>query len=422
MAVGAHYGKHSLSAMGPDLLEVIGLNRKQFGLIFSFQELPGIVLPLYAGVLVSLVSYHSAALLLTSLVLLGQTIVTVAAFSGSFGAILVGRLVFGLGDGALVVLQGSIIGNWFAEVDESKSLLSRASRRRIGLSTAFGVQLLASRVSSFSALGTPALIAANCPGGVLCSLVFACGVCAASFAAGCLFFAIFKDTKHACVAPHRLSNLPGTLRRLPTSYWLLTTVWIFTSSAFFSFLHFAPDIFSKRYFFSHVSAGVMSACTLAFAAVVSPMLGAGLDKFGHRPDVLIIASMFMCLSMLRMCMPATLLAVNVSVALLGIGFALSPVTLLSSVALITEGETLAMSLALFKCAENFGMAITHFTAGWIADATGHYTWTLVFFLALCVSALLSSIVVRNVDVHSGAKLSQKHKRQRSITLPIDVEN
>lgn len=68
MALGAHYGKHSLSALAPEMLSKMDLDRSQFGLMFSFQELPGIIFPLCAGALVSLISLPTAALLLTTLV------------------------------------------------------------------------------------------------------------------------------------------------------------------------------------------------------------------------------------------------------------------------------------------------------------------------------------------------------------------
>ncbi|KAJ8907252.1 hypothetical protein NDN08_003733 [Rhodosorus marinus] len=401
MSVGAHYGKHALSALGPELMSELRLNKRQFGLIFSAQELPGVVLPLYAGVIVGVLQPHVAAVVLTSAVFIGQLLVTFAVRIQSYTVLLLGRIVFGLGDGALVVLQGFIIGKWFA-AREPEDVELVEHRGKLGLSTAYGIMLLCSRLSSFSALGSPAMISSTCTGGLTCALQFALVVCGVSLVAGLAFWWFFGHYYGSDWSGGR--SVGGFFRIYNLEYVLLISIWMLVSAAFFSFVHFAPALFSQRYLFSAVDAGFISSMCLGLAALVSPFLGSLLDRVGHRPDVLIAGSLLMSAAMFRLLLPSGQTEVFIAVALLGSGFALAPVTLLSSVALVTDESNLAPALGVFKSCENLSMALAHYVAGLLVDVSGGYTWTLIFLKVLCLWAIACAYVLRRYDKTEGGKL------------------
>mmetsp|Transcript_710 Transcript_710/g.1071 ORF Transcript_710/g.1071 Transcript_710/m.1071 type:complete len:432 (-) Transcript_710:4-1299(-) len=401
ISVGAHYGKHSLSALGPELMSELGLNKRQFGLIFSAQELPGIVLPLYAGVIVGALQPHVAAVVLTSAVFVGQLLVTFAVQMQNYNMLLLGRIFFGLVDGALVVLQGFIIGKWFA-AREPETVELFADRGKLGLSTAYGIMLLCSRLSSFIALGSPAMISSTCAGGLACALQFALVVCGVSLAAGLAIWWFFDG--HTGSDWSGGGSIGSFFRIYNVEYVLLVSIWMLVSAAFFSFIHFAPTLFSQRYLFSAVDAGFISSLCLGLAALVSPFLGYLLDRVGHRPDVLIAGSLLMSVGMFRLLLPSGQTEIFIAVALLGSGFALAPVPLLSSVALVTNESNLAAALGIFKSCENLSMALAHYLAGLLVDVSGGYTWTLIFLKVLCLWAIACAYILRRYDRRLGGRL------------------
>mmetsp|Transcript_13871 Transcript_13871/g.55918 ORF Transcript_13871/g.55918 Transcript_13871/m.55918 type:complete len:432 (-) Transcript_13871:328-1623(-) len=401
ISVGAHYGKHALSALGPELMSELQLNKRQFGLIFSAQELPGIILPLYAGIVVGTLQPHVAAVVLTSAVFVGQALVNFSVRIQSYYTLLLGRVVFGLGDGSLVVLQGFIIGKWFAARDpEDVELLE--PRRKLGLSTAYGIMLLSSRLSSFTALASPAMISSTCDGGLMCALQFALIVCGISLVAGLAFWWFFGDYYGSDWSGAR--SLRGFFRIYNFEYVLLVSIWMLVSAAFFSFIHFAPALFFERYRFSAVDSGFISSLCLGLAALVSPFLGCLLDRVGRRPDALISGSLLMSGAMFMLLLPSAEMEVFIAVALLGSGFALAPVTLLSSVALVTDEANLAPALGVFKSCENLSMALAHYVAGLLVDVSGGYSWTLMFLKVLCLWAVACAFILRRYDRKEGGKL------------------
>mmetsp|Transcript_13875 Transcript_13875/g.55930 ORF Transcript_13875/g.55930 Transcript_13875/m.55930 type:complete len:195 (-) Transcript_13875:328-912(-) len=176
------------------------------------------------------------------------------------------------------------------------------------------------------------------------------------------------------------------------------------SAAFFSFIHFAPALFFERYRFSAVDSGFISSLCLGLAALVSPFLGCLLDRVGRRPDALISGSLLMSGAMFMLLLPSAEMEVFIAVALLGSGFALAPVTLLSSVALVTDEANLAPALGVFKSCENLSMALAHYVAGLLVDVSGGYSWTLMFLKVLCLWAVACAFILRRYDRKEGGKL------------------
>jgi hypothetical protein len=92
LTVGNHFGRHFISSLGPLVMRRLRISRSQYGLIFSVQELPSVVLPLASGFFISALrlQYGPVAVLLTSVLCLGQLITAVAVQAASYRAVVFG--------------------------------------------------------------------------------------------------------------------------------------------------------------------------------------------------------------------------------------------------------------------------------------------------------------------------------------------
>lgn len=400
LSFGAHFGKHFLSSLAPAIIPRLGLSRAAFGLTFSFQELPGVVVPVLGSIAVSAarVRFGRAAVCLAALVTAGQALSAAAIHLRSLGALLAGRLLFGVGDGFLVVVQGAIVGARFREDGH--------------MSLAFGAMLLSSRLSSYAGLASPGIISEQV--GLVPAVYLSAAVCFLSFGAA-LVYALCLDppsqddtgSPSPSTRPQGTSNCAqfltdawAAVRELPPPFWLVAACWAALASAVFTFLHFASDIAASSPVPALATrsslAGLISGWILLLSAVVSPFAGVAQDRYGRRVHILACACGLASAGLLS-CAGAvngSATAVLAGVALVALGFSVAPVTLLSCVALCVEDEAkLPTALGLFKASENVVMSQAHWVAGSLRDHSGDYMWTLLFLAGLAAAGALSAFAL-----------------------------
>ena len=400
LSFGAHFGKHFLSSLGPSIIARLGLSRAAFGLTFSFQELPGVVVPVLGSIAVSAarVRFGRAAVCLAALVAAGQALSAAAIHVRSYPALLAGRLLFGVGDGFLVVVQGAIVGARFRE-DGNMSL-------------AFGAMLLSSRLSSYAGLASPAFVSERL--GLVPAVYLSAAICSFSLVAA-LIYALGLDPPfpdYTRLLPS-LSSSPATptptcsqfltsawaaVRELPSPFWLVAACWAALSSAVFTFLHFASDIAATSPAPALAAkaplAGLFGGWILILSAILAPFAGVAQDRYGRRVHILGAACGLASAGLLS-CAAAVngnAMAVLAGVALVALGFSVAPVTLLSCVALCVEDKAqLPTALGLFKASENVVMSQAHWVAGALRDRSGDYVSTLLFLAGVAAAGALSAL-------------------------------
>lgn len=402
MSLSPHYGKHSLSALAPSLLSTLDIQRTHFGLLFSFQEIPGIILPLVAGLTLTYIQYGPAAIALTSCMAIGQALCAIAADSSSINLMLGGRFVFGLGDSCLVMLYGSIIARWF---------------RYSHLSMAYGIMLLSSRLGSFSGLAAPGFLDQYF--GLSFAMWFAVFVSVVSVCAAIAYAALEKRSWHPewnsevfiSARVTLVRALGATVSSLNVSFALLAILWALLASPFFSLLDYFTDIFMAQNDVTAAHSGLLSGLILGSAAIMSPIFGLCVDRVGRRPWS--IATSMLLLSVGIFLLKDTKY-IMVSMGLIAVSFALGPVTLLSSVALAVPPHVMPMALGFYKASQNAGLASTHYFLGVLRDGTGDYQASLNFLSLIAACGILVSMILYVTDRSSGMALSKPSTQQRIV--------
>ena len=410
ISIGSHYVNHSLSSLGPQIMQALSVQRTQFGLLFSSEEIPGIVLPVLGGVILTYLPYGPSAIFLSSAVLLSASLCAIAVSNNSYSSLLIGRFLFGLTNGALTTLQGSMVAHWFP--------------RKIG--AGFGVMLLVSRLSTFSGLAFPAFLYNRV--GLIAAMWFSAFVCIPSVISTVLY-TIF-DTRHKrqladvqSTEQERLSSNAPVLTHVPVQtsnrltrssfvallrsftwpFWLVCFLWIVTAGVVFSSLHFLPDVLSHRFKLSTEYSGLLTGSLAFVAGVSSPIFGVMQDQTGRRAGILALCCGLFFVGTVSCAIAignengflffSPIALVYTGLGAFGAGFAAGPVTLMSCVALTVPESVVPAALGLYKASENTGLAVIHLLIGAIRDVSGKYLWSFVMLSILALFGILAALLL-----------------------------
>ena len=143
---GSYYVYDSFSPINDNIQTEMGVDNSRFGLLFSFYALPNIFfLLVVAGFLLDKLGVRKAGSFYAFLILLG-TVITAAGAGSSFILMLIGRMIFGFGSEATLLVTNKVIARWF-------------KGKELGL--AFGLNITVMRLGSILALNTSAQIASS---------------------------------------------------------------------------------------------------------------------------------------------------------------------------------------------------------------------------------------------------------------------
>lgn len=289
--------------------------------------------------------------------------------------------------------QGAVVGRWFL-------------RERI--STAFGVTLLVSRLGSFAGFVLPGFALQGL--GIVAAMWLSAAVCGVSMVAALLYMRVEKssgilydeestDGSSATSVLRTLARrLLASIRDLNPDFWLVAYLWSALASAVFTLLHFGADIASSGYGISQSAGlvGVVNGSLLLIAGLASPFAGWLQDQVGYRVELLMLSFglVTMGITMTALGLGGSYVFPLVAIVLISAGFALAPVTLMSSVALVVEDFELPAALGVYKATENVALSISHWLAGFLRDQNGTYMPTLEFLGAVSTTGIAAALLLR----------------------------
>jgi MFS family permease len=126
-----------------DLKRELHLNNAQLGALFSVYALPNAFMPLFSGALFTRVGVWRGVLAISGLITLGIAVVAAGIAAKSYGLLLLGRALYGLGGESIYVGIDVLVTGWFKEAE---------------LGLAYGLVQAGGQAGSFAAFyGVPAL-------------------------------------------------------------------------------------------------------------------------------------------------------------------------------------------------------------------------------------------------------------------------
>ena len=414
LAVGRYVAYDSLGALGPTLMRELHLDRTDIGNLYTAYSVAAIAIVFFGGMLYDVLGPRRASLLFSLLVLVGAVIVALAKTKWM---LFTGRLVFGAGSEALIVVQSAIVSRWFKGKE---------------IAMAFGITLTISRIGTLFSFNIEELIATYF-GSFRVALWAAAGFCLLSVLCNLVFNVMDRHGEEVLdlAKPDAGDRIVfSDIRKFTPSFWFVVLLCVTFYSAIFPFTALAPDMFHDKwglplvsassggflsqvfYNFTHMfnTAPGVTSIVIAASMVFAPFAGDLVDRIGKRASLMVLGSVVLIPA--HLVMGLTHWNPIPMMILLGAAFVLVPAALWPSVPMIVEEKRVGTAFGLLTAIQNLGLGLFPFLNGKLRDATGTYTATQFMFAGLGVAGLIFAVLLLRADRRQGGILEAGRPPER----------
>eukprot|EP00732_Lithocolla_globosa_P002490 Lithocolla_globosa_v1_NODE_1650_length_2420_cov_9.449471.p1 type:complete len:520 gc:universal NODE_1650_length_2420_cov_9.449471:516-2075(+) len=411
LSVGSHYAAHMLSALKTTIKDDLGISNAQFGLLQGASALVNTVIPLFGGVFLDTFGTGYGSIVASSLIVVGEVFVALSANMSSFSMMVVGRLIYGMGSGTIVIVQESILAHWFYKREYAFVI---------------GLQIAISRLSGFLATGTVVPIA-EATGHYANAFWFSAGICFLSWLLNLFYVALLHHLgEHQTMEKLRakLRNKKvvelGHLSRFNSQLWNIVFISFAFGLCWAPFMHISAELISVRFGSDEALSGWYAATALALPVVLSPLMGLFIDRYGMRPYINSLASFCLILSF-------TLIGytyVNPTVAMLifSVSLAIGPMSEISALQLVVPLGGIGTGLGVDKCASNIGTTLMDPLVGLVQDVYESYYQVMWMFIACAIFTFGLGLVMITLDhLFFKSLLTVPQKRRLELVEDEDVK-
>jgi MFS family permease len=346
---GNYYAFDSIAPIASLLHVQRGLSQSQIGLLNGVIGLPNIPLSLVAGLLIDRVGASRVALGTAAFCCVGAVLTAIGA---PFGVMVLGRLLFGIGEETLLIALLAGVAQWFEAA---------------GAALAMSLLFSTARIGSYMADISPRWASGLYEGGWQPPLWLAAGLTGISFVAAFAYWWI--DRRRQNVAePHGGWARMLDLRSFDPSFWYILTLNVLFASVFFPFRStFAIVFFQDAKGLSLAQAGLVNSWVFFTAIFATPVFGMMADRFGHRAMLLTFGAALMPLTFATLGL--TDWSLWISTAMMGLSFSVVPAVIWPATAMLVSPQRLGTAYGVINVLQSLGMAVCNLAAGWLNDAS-----------------------------------------------------
>jgi MFS family permease len=410
-----------------------------FNLLYTVYSVPNVVLPFFGGYLVDTIGARKMIIVFAILLTLGQAVFALGCTTKSFTAMLIGRVIFGLGGESIVVTQSAMMAEWFKNAELALALGLNISVARLGSVINDNVSpWLASQFGVNFALWA---------GGILCGLSLVAVLMLVTLDARAEAEIRLQDPKYKAPEQDEKVSL-GDVRYFRFGLWMLVASCLVVYGCILPFNNVASDVLMTRDYFPYgqhygnytyepdspqppgiscdsdadagkqfckdrhaaqTRAGVIMGIPYTISACISPFLGYAVDRIGQR-------------AMLAMLSPVVLVAVHLLlgftklspiVPLLGLGFSFSicSAVLWPSVPYVVKEQHVGTAYGVITAVQNGGLALIPMLVAVVLKATRHlspsnpYMYVELFFAGLAALGFFAGLGLQLDDMRNGNVLN-----------------
>ena len=348
---GNYYAYDSIAPVADLLRSMRGFTQQQIGLLNAVFSFPNIFLALVGGMMIDRYGPARVSVWTAALCCIG-TVAT--AIGAPFGLMVLGRLLFGVGEETLLIALLAGLAQWFAS----------------GGGTALAMSLFFSlaRVGSYAADVSPHWARALYQQGWQAPLWLAAAITAASLGAAIAYVLMDARLRRPQGAARTVERVSWSdIKRFDRSYWYILALNVLFASVFFPFRStFAIEYFQDAKGLSLEAAGLVNSWVFFAAIFATPVFGVIADKVGHRALMMSVGTLMLPLTFVIL--GATHWSLWISTALMGISFSVVPAVIWSATAMLVEPARLGTAYGLVNVLQNVGLAVCNLAAGWLNDA------------------------------------------------------
>jgi MFS family permease len=355
---GCYYTFDALYPVAPLLEKTFGVTGEQLGLLDSAYNWAAIATLIAGGVLIDRIGMAASAILFAAVGAVGTLLIALlpALFPATpWAGMMVGRFLLGIGSELFIVASTTVVGRWFKGRE---------------ISFAMALQLLVARGGSWLADQSPDLFKPLFDRGWQPPLLLA-----AAFGGAWLLFAVIyaglersAAGRYAVAAPGATDKLVlSDLFRFDRGYWLVVGLCAAFYGTIFPFRTFANLFFIDAHGVSPERAGALKSLLPLFSMIGMPIFGFIVDRVGRRALFMLAGSALLVPPFLLMA--HTHLPLELSMAMLGLAFALVPAVLWPAVTYLVPGERLGSAYALMTFCQQLVWSGVAWSMGAMKDAT-----------------------------------------------------
>ncbi len=405
-----YYVYDSLTSIDSMVKSTLGLDAADFGLTYSFYSVANVFLGalFFAGILIDYWGTKKSGLLFVSLCVLGALLTAWGAglkgaqsswlstgflpqYSAPLKVMLVGRMIFGVGAEALMIVIMKSLAHWFGN-------------KKVAF--AFALALVLYRFGTFSALNLQIKMALKY--NIYVAIYFAAFVMAIGWIAFVIYIWIdhkFKPTVESLSKKEPKFKL-ANIAHFPISFWYIALICITFYGSITSFEIFDPDILKHKFGLSLTRSGFLSSMLLIATMILMPIFGKMIDHYGRRATLMITGSTLALLGLLWI---TYFQYPVVAIVFIGIAYSLIATALWATIPVIVAPHCQGSAFGILGYIQNVGLMLFPWLSGYIADLYTkmdrgskliNYTPVLIFFIALMVVSLIFSICLKLSDRRS----------------------
>ena len=397
-----------IAAISADIMQSLGADQSNIGLINSMYSIAAILAVFFGGVLLDRLGTRKASIIFSTAVVVGAVIV---AFSKSLLLVYVGRFIFGAGSETIVVAQSTILSRWFKGKE---------------LALSFGIALTVSRIGSLFAFNTGTVIRDEF-GGPFYALLAAALVCVVSLLANLVYIAMDRRGERVLHLKDGSAEEKIALKdvkHFKPSFWFVSALCVTFYSAVFPFQTLAVQFFSEKWgipdvaaesgsflykvFFNFIhmfsTAGGITSIIIFASMILAPFAGKLVDRIGKRASLMVFGSLILIPS--HLLMGVTGIHPVVSMVALGGAFVLVPAAMWPSVPLIVDKQRVGTAFGLMTAIQNIGFGAFNPLNGFLRTWTGSYTASQVMFASLGLVGLVFALLLKRADAREGGALER----------------
>lgn len=377
---GSYYIYDSLSPINDYIQRSMNLDNARFGLLFSFYALPNLLfLLVIAGFLLDRLGIRKAGTFYVFLILFGSLITSLGA-GKSFIAMLIGRIIFGFGSEATLLVTNKVIARWFKGKE---------------LGFAYGLNITVMRLGTILALNTSAQIA-EATGSWRWSVWAGTIIMFVSFFLFLIYLLMDRDVDKLIKAGTEEKIVVADVWKLSSAFWFISFLCVTFYSAIFPFTNHAPRFLQMKFGLSAAKGGQYTSYIMTASMIFTPILGLLVDKFGHRGKIMFIGSLLIVPA--HLLLGLTYLHPAISFIILGVSFSLVPAALWPAIPILVKEKLLGTAFGIIAWIQMFGLFLFPWLAGKIVDASGgNYNNMEIMFASLGLSGLIFSLLLLRAD-------------------------
>jgi MFS family permease len=342
---GSYYAYDALSPLADVLKQQLRFSDLDIGFLQFMYSFPNIFTVVIGGFIIDRMGLRRALMIFAVLSFVGPAI---TAATGHLSIMAAGRLIFGMGAESLNVAVTTALARWF---------------RGKELSFAFGLNLTAARLGTFTALNSPTWARwayANWRTPFLIALAFS-----ALCVVGAIIYWAMEEWAEKNYDLGKVSTdkvVFADLFKFGLNYWLIVALCVVFYSAIFPFQTFAVKFFIEAHGTSREFGGFLSSMLTLFAMIATPIFGLWVDRVGKRALLMMLGSSL--LIPVYLMMAYTRVNLYVPMAMMGVAFSLIPAVMWPSVAYLVDQPKLGTAYGLMTMLQNIGFGGFNLLIGW----------------------------------------------------------